>query len=501
MGFIGEAIWTAILKVIWFIFIQGPLQLISVVQGVFEYLTTGIIYDVIFNGQKDFRIENIPQSFWAFCIIGGFVAVLIFIIQYMTYTFNEDFDWKTRIVKSLKSTSISIVFVFFIPIGFYGLTFLIEFLQKAFQLAFGLKNANLADLLYKMGDPDWKGVLENIPTDYSAPPNIKNYNIVVEILAVAFLLYTLIMLCMAIVQKSIELFLMFLIGPLVAAWMVNDHGIRMKQWKDMVLAKALVSIGNILSYIIMINFLMLFISKSITKFEFTTKMFLLIVVILGVSTFALVAPQIIGSFTGGEGVTHSEGQNALLSAKHGKGIFSAGAKALGWAAGGAGLMALFKSKGSSSSSKGAFNSISDKFSNNMQMQNFSALDPDGSIAGGKQNLQNYQNGRKKMSGIPSVIGRVARMAAVGVAVGGGLFSRKGWVSMGESVKNYTSGVASNIGKTVKENTSSIYKAKNEKVTDNYRSVLKRGETKRNTKIEALKQKKQNLILKINKDKK
>lgn len=88
-------------------------------------------------------------------------------------------------------------------------------------------------------------------------------------------------------------------------------------------------------------------------------------------------------------------------------------------------MALFKSKGSSSSSKGALNSISDKFSNNMQMQNFSALDPDGSIAGGKQNLQNYQNGRKKMSGIPSVIGRVARMAAVGVAVGGGLFSRKG----------------------------------------------------------------------------
>ncbi|AGR41292.1 hypothetical protein [Spiroplasma taiwanense] len=44
-------------------------------------------------------------------------------------------------------------------------------------------------------------------------------------------------------------------------------------------------------------------------------MFLLIVVIFGVSTFALVAPQIIASFTGGEGVTHSEGQNALLSAK------------------------------------------------------------------------------------------------------------------------------------------------------------------------------------------
>ncbi|AGR41293.1 Mbov_0396 family ICE element transmembrane protein [Spiroplasma taiwanense] len=117
-----------------------------------------------------------------------------------------------------------------------------------------------------MGDPDWKGDFENIPSDYAVPGNIRNYNIVVEILAVAFLLYTLIMLCMAIVQKSIELFLLFLIGPLVAAWMVNDHGIRMKQWKYMIIAKALVSIGNILSYIVMINFLMLFISKSINKF-------------------------------------------------------------------------------------------------------------------------------------------------------------------------------------------------------------------------------------------
>gem|GEM_PF-4641665 len=43
--------------------IQGPLNLISVVQEVFEYLTTGIIYDVIFNGQRNFGFENIPASF------------------------------------------------------------------------------------------------------------------------------------------------------------------------------------------------------------------------------------------------------------------------------------------------------------------------------------------------------------------------------------------------------------------------------------------------------
>lgn len=67
--------------------------------------------------------------------------------------------------------------------------------------------------------------------------------------------------------------------------------------------------------------------------------------------------------------------------------------------------------------------------------------------------------------------------------------------MGESVKNYTSGVTSNIGRTIKENTSSIYKAKNEKATKNYIEVLERGKTKRKTKIEELKQKKRKFSIK------
>ncbi|ASP28309.1 hypothetical protein SCORR_v1c05370 [Spiroplasma corruscae] len=152
--------------------------------------------------------------------------VLIFTIQYFTYTFNEDLHLKERIVKSVKSTGLAIVFVFFIPIGFYGILFLIGFLNTLIQLSFGKNNRNLADILYKLGDKNWDGSSIFVPDDYSVPDIILYYNIIFEILTVWLLLYSLIMLCMAVVQKSIELFLLFILGPLVAAWMVNDNGAR-----------------------------------------------------------------------------------------------------------------------------------------------------------------------------------------------------------------------------------------------------------------------------------
>jgi len=101
----------------------------------------------------------------------------------------------------------------------------------------------------------------------------------------------------------------------------------------MVLAKGLTSIGNILSFVILINFLMFFIINGLNNFDMVTRQLVLIVVILGTSKFALVAPQIISSFTGGESANHAEGRNAIMSAVHGQGMLNKGFGALKWAAG------------------------------------------------------------------------------------------------------------------------------------------------------------------------
>jgi len=448
MGFLqylGEIIGEQILKVIWMVFVQGPLNLIAVVQEVFQYLTVGVIFDVLFNGKRNFGIENIPASFWGFCIIAVFLSVLIFIVQYLTYTFNEDLDLKTKIVKSLKSTGLGIVFTFFIPVGFYGVVILIEFLQTAIQLNFGLKNTNLAKLLYKMGDPNWTGDLNGVPDDYKAPDGLyKNFaGYAIVLVLTWFILYTLIMLCASVVQKAIELFLLFLIGPMVAAWMVNDHGVRMRQWKDMVMAKALVSIGSILSYVIMINFMMMFYSRALGEWSFFSKLFIYAVVGLGVSQFALVAPQIVASFTGGEGMSHEEGRNALLSASHGKGILGAGMKALGWAAGGAGMMALLRKGKGQNSGGGAARSGMDNLSKAKSM----AENLKQSRSSGGDNA-----GEARMGGIPGMLGKAARTASATASGIGAVFTRKGWSTMGSNIKNVAGGVAGGIAGIAGANT-------------------------------------------------
>ncbi|ALX70917.1 hypothetical protein STURO_v1c06580 [Spiroplasma turonicum] len=259
---------------------------------------------------------------------------------------------------------------------------------------------------------------------------------------------------MGVVQKLIELFLLFIIGPLVAAWMVNDHGARLKQWKDMTMAKSLISIGNILSYMIMINFLTLFITNisqgtTFKDFSFIERSFVYVVVILGTCTFSLVAPQLVASFTGGEGISHEEGRNSILSAMHGGNIFKTGAKALGWAAGGSAVLGLLKGK------KGKEG-----------------------LSAAKSGLDNLKKGQDMMqkqraSGIPGFFGKMARATMSGAHNVKSMFSGQGWSNLGAAL----GGAAAGVGAAIVGNTAGVFKQKRDASNETYGETLKRNSKK------------------------
>ncbi|WP_157705358.1 hypothetical protein [Spiroplasma corruscae] len=199
----------------------------------------------------------------------------------------------------------------------------------------------------------------------------------------------------------------------------------------------------------MINFLTLFITKisqgsSFKDFTFVEKSFVYVVVILGTCTFSLVAPQLVASFTGGEGISHEEGRNSILSAMHGKSILGAGAKALGWAAGGAAILGLVKGKKGESIANAA-----------------------------KSGLDNLKKGQDMMqgqraSGIPGFLGKAARAATTGGHTIKSMFSRQGWSNLGSAI----GGVASAVGGAIAGNTVGHYRNKRDNSNSNYSNTLK-----------------------------
>ncbi len=70
----------AFYKLIWSIFVQGPLQLISSFNTFLNYLTGGVVGDLMFGSKQEFSFQNIPMAFWYFAITDLCLFSLIFTI-------------------------------------------------------------------------------------------------------------------------------------------------------------------------------------------------------------------------------------------------------------------------------------------------------------------------------------------------------------------------------------------------------------------------------------
>ncbi|MGL5268517.1 MAG: Mbov_0396 family ICE element transmembrane protein [Spiroplasma sp.] len=255
-------IWNAIMKLVWFLFVQCPLSLIAAFSKVLEYLTGGIINDILFGSAKDFQWNNIPIQFWWFVIIAFCIFSLVFTIQMIVLMFNEATKAKTKFVLAIQNGVKAFIFMFLIPIFFFLANFIIQNLANTIINNFG-NNSNIAQYLWHIGDPTWDGTANRVPDDYSFPDNINQYNMLAQIFGTWFMLFAVFMIGIILVQKIIELFFLFVISPIVMVVMVVDDGKAAFTWKDMVGAKFLASTGTLIGYYIFISVTQILLSSDL----------------------------------------------------------------------------------------------------------------------------------------------------------------------------------------------------------------------------------------------
>lgn len=249
-------------KLIWLIFVQGPLQLISSFNTFLNYLTGGVVGDLMFGSKQKFSFQNIPMAFWYFVITALCLFSLIFTITMIKILFQDATETKKFIV-ALQNGSKAFVFIFLIPIFFFLANFAIANIAKMITSGFGGENGNIANSLYNIGNKNWDGSGDNIPSNYSYPDNIGNFNMIAEVFGVWFMLFSMFMIRIALVQKIIELFFLFIISPWVMVIMTIDNGKGAFIWKDMVIAKFLASTATLTGYFIFMTTIQTILSTNL----------------------------------------------------------------------------------------------------------------------------------------------------------------------------------------------------------------------------------------------
>lgn len=325
----------AILKLVWMIFIQGPLKLIAVFTNVLEYLTGGIISDMLFGSAKQFTWNNVPMQFWWFVIVSLVVFALIFTIQMIILIFKEATETKTKFALAVQNSFKAFGFMFLIPIFFFIANFIIQSLAATITQHFG-NNSNIAQYLYNIGNPNWDGTADGVPDDFGPPSDIKSYNMIAQLFGTWFMLFAIFMIGIILVQKIIELFFLFVLSPVVMIVMVIDDGKAAFIWKDMVIAKFLASTGTLIGYYIFMSVTQVLLSSGMSSLETTgyTRSLFIILFLCGGGLATMAFSDMIAAFVG-ESAGLREGMSSMRSTMSG-GMMALGAarmtgKAVGFA--------------------------------------------------------------------------------------------------------------------------------------------------------------------------
>lgn len=328
---IGQLITAALLKFFWVIFIQGPLQIVSYAADAIKYLTQGIFWNIFFNTNGVYKNGvivppnindvKIPWIFIGFVIISIFIGFLVFIwqlIKVTTITTNDTKMQKKGIINAIKFFILGFLVCFSIPALFFVLIAIMGFLSEAINLAFiGSSNkTSIADFLYLLGAPS--GFNGPVPSNFSAPDDsvILNYNMLVECLGSWFALFALLIISWVIMLKVAELFFLMIISPFLAFSMPLDDGKRIISYKNLVISKALVILGNLIMYYVYVILLSLM-HTSISNSNWfdanggnEAKAIVELAFIAGSSMTVFSASSLIGSFIG-ESTGVKEGMDTL----------------------------------------------------------------------------------------------------------------------------------------------------------------------------------------------
>lgn len=240
-----------------------------------------VLLDMLFgyweNGSNTEKIGKIFMVFFFISTSLFVIAILVGVIKSMLAA-----DKQTTLKKTLNGSLKALLYFFGVPIiSYVGLTLgskLILLVVDSIGNIVG-NNTSIAESLFKAcyaGEIspnifDRISIVEDMSIwdneallgEGSLTIGGRKYQYLIAILAGVIILWSFFIATIGLVERIINICLLYIISPAVVATIPLDDGERLKTWKDLLLAKFLGAIGNIISmfiFIVFINYWSVFIN-------------------------------------------------------------------------------------------------------------------------------------------------------------------------------------------------------------------------------------------------
>lgn len=442
--------WTGLLSILlwwpWIIFVQGPLYIIQTLLksgGIFDYLTTNALTNLIFGDfvKDPLNSQNLPRFFTTLSIVAVGLILIMFIMQLIIIQFTETHTIREKLGKAIKNTFLAVIVIIFIPFFFSLINYLIMGLLQVLKITSLGKDMSLADLLWGIGAPSEKAAKNAGSFGMPASEYITSWNYILEFVAIWFTLYVLFIASMTLVERIIDLLLLFSIAPIVSAMMPVDQGKRLGVWKEMVIGKFVIGPGTMLPIYIFLEILPKAIIdiRGTSGFTWLEKQLLYTLFCTAGAISCLRTQKIINHL-----VTQNLGVQSAIDS-NGAGIASSIAgKARGFAAlaaGGVGALNLGKQmliggKGDTQNPDGSVNKANGLLKNGIG--GYGLKIAKGGLKGagiGAAKMQNSYNDKTMLKDFGKTVVSPVVYPATKLATGIGKLAKEGWDGVSSSVRD------------------------------------------------------------------
>ncbi|UWD34484.1 Mbov_0396 family ICE element transmembrane protein [Mesomycoplasma molare] len=293
-------------SMIWFLVVQLPMQIISIIYDIFKLFGLDFAKYLIFSNSSPETGLKIPVEAGTFALASIVFLVILVLITIIRYFFVMKHEKKTEIIKTLSKNILPAISIFLILpivtfIGFFLLTVLFDLLELAFTNG---DKQNFAISLFSSLRPSeffsentWKEVIEN---NFSVNPLKDEFNKLASgqgLMLLLFygaisiiLIYSIGSIVISLATEGFMVAGLFILAPGFAVYSVVDNGKVLAKWRRQFIGQMII----ILFYFIALNIFLLmvkislkldFIPEDQTPTGFIASILIKFIILIAVTTF------------------------------------------------------------------------------------------------------------------------------------------------------------------------------------------------------------------------
>lgn len=307
-----ESVLNSVSTILYLFFIRPILWLLGQMQEMIYFMGAGKLTDKLLFGTENSWM-GIPAAFWVCIGIAIALAMLCVSIRLIEIMMTHVKDKGQKFKKVWLNLFLAIIAIPAIPVAFIFFNYVINTIPQTIINNGYLSTKDIGLFIFNSSFDNGMHHFTYVPVSWTFDDSL-HFNYLICLFSETFMIYILLLINLFLFWRTFELFVLYVISPVVVVSCVSDEGRRFNNWKNLVIHRFIAFAIVYLAYNVFLNSMTLFVEIASQLPNNATQPIFVLIGIFSSGMVVVKSPQLLSSVLGGEvAITDSLGYLIGLS--------------------------------------------------------------------------------------------------------------------------------------------------------------------------------------------